>query len=301
MSMFSDRSLLAVVVLATMAISPPVRAQDAGMDASTDAGADAAMDVGADMAMDSGADVAMDVGPDMPKFDDADVATDMALSDAAVGLTFSGTVTLQGRDTYRDCLVRLEATDGEAVRQAYTDDDGAFAIAGLAAGQYDVSVRHPEYDNFEETITLDADTVRDYRLFLSGSVNVHVDVGFAGDPASAVHLVLESERGAVDEDLSVESGTASFDTELGVASWTLTAEADGYQSGHYTFEVPRVESDMPAPMSISLVLHESKAPEVFVNSACACDVEGRPADSVWALLLLAVAGAALWFERRRMA
>ena len=122
--------------------------------------------------------------------EDADVYVEVTLY--LPRYTVSGVITLEGASAgeYGGTHVVI------GTYSAYTDDDGAYEIPDVLAGEYDVVISHEGYATFDTTLTVEGDTEFSYELPLppgfdiSGTVTLEGAEDFSGTVVEIVDLSL---------------------------------------------------------------------------------------------------------------
>jgi uncharacterized GH25 family protein len=126
----------------------------------------------------------------------------------------------------RSARVTIDSDDRHASgRSAITDDNGHFAIAGLAAGTYRLQITHPEFPDARSQAS--TGTPAELTLALGGGIEGQVrDVHTSGPVAAA--RVVASGPGDASHEVATE-GDGSFSImPLAAGSWTLEVTAPGY-------------------------------------------------------------------------
>lgn len=215
------------------------------------------------------------------------------LPDVAVTANFSGVVTLQGSQSAGDVLVSL--TMGTDEVSQLTDQAGRFSFVGIEPGVWDVSVEADGWVTVEDTIDLSTGrALRDYRLFIDRTGTLRLLATLEGEPAPVTFL-LESERERLEEEVSPEGELAELTQELGVATWTVSASADGHETVSRDVVMSLDRDD--ATYDVVLVLPMQRQSDIFVDTTCTCDV-AAPRRSPLGVILLAV-GMIVFAVRRR--
>jgi hypothetical protein len=235
-----------------------------------------------DSALEDVSEDAADIGSDTPvdAAVDARVDAQMDATDATETVfRYGGTIDLADRSDDSGTTVSLTQIDGAATGMATTGTDGGFEIMGLPAGQYRAEFTADGYVGLTEEFQLDSDRVVSRTLYTDQTVQLEAAIIFRVEgsevaPPSTVSPVLDGPRGRVTPDapLSVENGEATWTVQdLGVGSWTLSIEADGFESASIPFDV----AGDGASQRVRLELVPESVPETEPAGGCAVGAGGR--------------------------
>jgi hypothetical protein len=249
------------------------------LDVAEDTG-DARGDLSDAVAEDVSEDAA-DTAADVP--DDAAMDADAG---AETAFRYGGTLDLADRSDDSGATVSLTQIDGAATGMATTGVDGGFEITGLPAGQYRAEFAADGYVGLTEEFQLDSDRVVSRTLYTDQSVQLEATITFRVEGAdvaapSTVSPVLDGPRGRVTPDapLSVENDEATWTVQdLGVGSWTLSMDADGFASASVPFDVPGDGS----AQRVRLELVPESTPETEPAGGCVLGAGGSvPSPLPW--------------------
>lgn len=276
----------------------PTDAGDTG-----DAEGDTSAMTDADM-MDVATDAAMDVASDAT----ADATGDAAVGDVEVdtgpaSFRFSGRVDVVDRRDDSGVQITVTRPDDDSFqRQRTTDTAGRFNVASLEAGEYRVEVTLDGYVDVVDSFELQGDRVAYYELFTDQTADLEVVVSFAEgtEPPQTVQLALEGARGSREPEMpvSVADGRASWTVEsLGAGSWTLEADAEGFQAAAVPFEL-RGDDESPPKLRVRVELNVPGTVDVRPTDeeGCSCrlgDGGGTPNEFPVAVIVLIVGSAVL--------
>jgi hypothetical protein len=72
------------------------------------------------------------------------------------GGRISGTITLEGAESFKGISVKLKSEDGTEISSTTTNDEGFFEIVDLPAGDYILAAEMTGYEGIEEPVTVEA-------------------------------------------------------------------------------------------------------------------------------------------------
>ncbi|WP_114579673.1 carboxypeptidase regulatory-like domain-containing protein, partial [Saliphagus sp. LR7] len=175
-----------------------------------------------------------DVDPDLEWFhaveseDDQDL---VAFTAVPAGATVEGTVTdAESGDPIEGATVTLDADGGTYT--ATTDADGTYSLAGIPAGEHEITVTAEDYAEITETIEVPEDGAVTYDAALEpapGSISGQVTASDDGEPVEGVTIVGENGDGDTYETTTDAEGQYALDVPAGTYVVTVAATPPGYQ------------------------------------------------------------------------
>ncbi|MGE5277313.1 MAG: carboxypeptidase regulatory-like domain-containing protein [Acidobacteriota bacterium] len=197
--------------------------------------------------------------------------------------TISGTVTdASSGEPIESATVQAETgqeTQAQAVKRAVTDSSGAYAIADVDPGSYQVTARQSGYRMKTRSVAVETDpAMLDFRLEKGSGLSIRVADGLTGMPLGGVAALAFASNGSV-----AFQGTVALDSS---GTGEIPSLAPGryavyvFSGGYAPRSIPSVDAPSPAPVPVAMT------PGGSVEARSASGVTGRILDPAGAPYLL---------------